>query len=167
MNKFVRLQAEAPLGVVEDVLYHLFCIQAGTGLEEMPGCFQTGVFRQVLSCIDHFDLIYMCQPQGKPFSGKQVTQSMPFGNGFVPLVSMQMYFPARCSRSIKAWSIQSEGSPPVKITTFEGKAEIARKISSSDIKIPSSCRVSQKTAFQVASGEADENGRCARMEAFS
>ena len=69
MNKFVRLQAEAPLGVVEDVLYHLFCIQAGTGLEEMPGCFQTGVFHQVLSCIDHFDLIYMCQPQGKPFRG--------------------------------------------------------------------------------------------------
>ena len=69
INKFVRLQAEVPLGVVEDVLYHLFCIQAGTGLEEMPGCFQTGVFRQVLSCIDHFDLIYMCQPQGKPFRG--------------------------------------------------------------------------------------------------
>lgn len=144
----MRLQAEVPLGVVEDVLYHLFCIQAGTGLEEMPGCFQTGVFRQVLSCIDHFDLIYMCQPQGNPF-GEQVTQSMPSGNGFVPLVSMQIYFPAMCSRSIKVWSIQSEGSPPVKITTFEGKAEIACKISSSDIKIPSSCRVSQKLHFRL------------------
>ena len=163
----MRLQAEVPLGVVEDVLYHLFCIQAGTGLEEMPGCFQTGVFRQVLSCIDHFDLIYMCVSlKGNPF-GEQVTQSMPSGNGFVPLVSMQIYFPAMCSRSIKVRSIRSEGSPPVKITTFEGKAEIACKNIFIRHQDPFLVSGITKTAFQVASGEADENGRRTRMETFS
>ena len=106
----------------------------------------------------------MCDSRkGAPF-GEQVTQSMPSGNGFVPLVSMQIYFPALCNRSMNVWSIQSEGSPPVKIMTFEGKTEIVCKISSSDIRIPSSCRVSQKLHFRL---HPEKRTKTAGVEAFA
>ena len=47
-----------------------------------------------------------------PCLGEQVTQSILSGNGCVPLVSIQTYFPIRCRRSTNSLSIQSEGSHP-------------------------------------------------------
>lgn len=84
-----------------------------------------------------------------PCLGEQVTQSILSGNGCVPLVSIQTYFPIRCRRSTNSLSIQSEGSPPVSITVLAGYFPTSAKISLSDINTPSSCCVSQKEHFRL------------------
>ena len=81
--------------------------------------------------------------------GEQVTQSMPSGKGRVPLVSIQICFPASRKRDISALSIHRLGSPPVRITIRAGKEDTFSTISSSVIITPSSWRVSQKLHLRL------------------
>ena len=55
-----------------------------------------------------------------PSFGEQVTQSIPSGSGWVPLVSMQIGMPVVCRAVKRASSTCKAGSPPVRMMRGEG-----------------------------------------------
>lgn len=63
----MRLQAQAPFRMAEDVVDDGLCVLAGTGLEEMPPGFQAAVCGQVLSCVHHFYFVYVREAYGRLF----------------------------------------------------------------------------------------------------
>lgn len=63
----MRLQAQAPFRMAEDVVDDGLCVLAGTGLEEMPPGFQAAVCGQVLSCVHHFHFVYVREAYGRLF----------------------------------------------------------------------------------------------------
>lgn len=135
--------------MLHDTCHCFRSITTRTGLQKEIFSRKQFIDSNVLTFINDLHLIHAGNSQLRSLLGRTRHPINILGNGFVPFVSIQTYFPAWCKQSIKISSIQREGSPPVRITVTAGYFRDFGNNFSIDISTPSSCRVSQKEHFRL------------------